>query len=200
MSKINRRAFLKSTAGLVALASFDLANFGCASTKTQPMVSRQPPRGANERLNVAIIGMGGRSSAHIGGFGAKNNCRIVYVCDPDMTRAKAAIEKVRKVNDEVDPQAVQDLRRVLDDRDVDVVSIATPNHWHSLASIWAMQAGKDVYVEKPLSHNLSEGRRVVQIAQHTGRMLQHGSQMRSNSGIINGLKFIQSGALGKIKV
>src|SRR5262249_30181067 len=143
---------------------------------------------------------GGRSSAHLSHFTTKENCLITHVCDPDTAHASAAIEKARKSNDGVDPVFVQDLRRILDDKSVDIVSIATCNHWHSLAAIWAMQAGKDVYVEKPLSHNLSEGRRVVQVAERTKRACQHGSQMRSNSAIIDALAYVRSGALGQIQI
>src|SRR4051812_32028494 len=110
MSKINRRAFLKSTAGLVALATLDLTNLNCASSN-QSMVRRRPPKGANERINVAVLGLGGRGPVHISNLGAKENCRIVYVCDPDSARASAAIEKARTSNDGEEPKFVQDLRR-----------------------------------------------------------------------------------------
>src|SRR3954465_177787 len=152
MTHLNRRAFLKSTSGLVALAALDLANLHCDVHNTRPAVARTP-KGPNERLNVAVIGLGGRSSAHLPKFGVHNNCRITYVCDPDAATANTAIERARSSNAGVDPRFERDLRRVLDDRDVDIVTVATCNHWHSLAGIWAMQAGKDVYVEKPLSHN-----------------------------------------------
>src|SRR5437879_1539409 len=155
MPMLNRRAFLKSTAGLVALATLDLANLNCASSN-QPFSLRRPPKGPSERLHVAVIGLGMRGAVHINNLGAKENCRIMYACDPDTARAQPAIDKARESNGGTEPRFVQDLRRVFDDRDVDVVAIAACNHWHSLAAIWAMQAGKDVYVEKPLSHNLTE--------------------------------------------
>jgi predicted dehydrogenase len=202
MTQLNRRAFLKSTSGLVALAALDLANLHCdVHRPEQPAIARVP-KGPNERLNVAVIGLGGRSSAHLSKFGPKNNCRITHVCDPDTALAQTAIDRARAANGEGVPDAryVRDLRRIFDDRNVDLVTIATCNHWHSLAAIWAMQAGKDVYVEKPLSHNLSEGRRVVQVGERTGRICQHGSQMRSNPGITEAMAFLHEGHLGKVIV
>ena len=198
---INRRAFLKSTAGLVALATLDLGLPGCTSSGTREKQSAlRPPMSGDEQLNVAVIGLGMRGPTHIGNLGAKNNCRILYVCDADTARAQAGLDKARTSNDGVEAKFEQDIRCVLDDKDVHIVSIATCNHWHSLAAIWAMQAGKDVYVEKPLSHNLSEGRRVVQVAENTRRVCQHGSQMRSSQAIIEAVKFVRDGKLGKIDV
>jgi predicted dehydrogenase len=197
MHQLNRRAFLKSTAGLIALATLDLTNLNCASSNTS---SPRAARGANNRLNVAVLGLGMRGPVHINNLGAKENCRIMYVCDADTARAQAAIDKARTSNDGFEPRFVQDLRQILDDREVDIVTVAAPNHWHSLAAIWAMQAGKDVYVEKPISHNLLEGRRVLQVAAKTQRVCQHGSQMRSNPAIIEALSFVRGGALGKMLV
>lgn len=199
MSTLNRRAFLKSTSGLLALAALDLANLRCTESK-QPMILPLVPKGANERINVAVIGLGGRSSSHLGAFGVKNNCRITHVCDPDTDKASTAIERARTSNGGIDPLYVRDLRRIFDNRTVDVVTIATCNHWHSLAAVWAMAAGKDVYVEKPLSHNLSEGRRVVEMAERTGRLCQHGSQMRSNPGIRDAIAWLHEGNLGRMLV
>src|SRR5207253_8447618 len=143
MAKVNRRKFLRSTAGLLALAGLDLANLNCAGTRES---SSRAPRGANERINVAVIGLGMRGPVHIRNLGAAANCRIVYVCDADTARAQTGIDRGRESNDGAEPRFEQDLRRILDDRDVDVVTVATPNHWHSPAAMLAMLAGKDVYV------------------------------------------------------
>jgi predicted dehydrogenase len=97
-----------------------------------------------------------------------------------------------------EPNYVQDMRRVFDDKNIDAVSIATPNHWHSLATIWAVQAGKDVYVEKPVSHNVSEGRRMVEAARKYGKIVQTGTQCRSHKGIQDAVEFLRAGKLGKI--
>lgn len=201
--KINRRKFIKSTGGLLALAALDLSNFNCAGIDSHEQVySFRPPKGPNERLNVAVIGLGGRSSSHLGQFNAQKNCRITHICDPDTAKAEQAMGRARNSNGEgvPDPIFVQDLRRVFDDKDVDVISIASCNHWHALASIWAMQAGKDVYAEKPISHNLSEGRRIVQTVQRTGRIFQSGTQMRSNAALVESMAYVQSGALGKVQL
>src|SRR5262249_37248079 len=98
------------------------------------------------------------------------------------------------------PTCVQDVRRALDDKNLDVISVATPNHWHSLITIWACQAGKDVYVEKPLSHNINEGRRCIEPARRYGRMVQHGTQQRSSSSRANEIAAVQSGKYGRLLV
>jgi predicted dehydrogenase len=200
MTQLNRRAFLKSTSGLMALAALDLANLHCDVHTERPAVARAP-KGPNEQLNVAVIGLGGRSSAHLSKFGPRNNCRITHLCDPDTATVQTAIDRARAANaGGPDARFVGDMRRIFDDPNVDIVTVATCNHWHSLAAIWAMQAGKDVYVEKPLSHNLSEGRRVVQVAERTRRVCQHGSQMRSNPSISEAFAFLHQGGLGKLIV
>ena len=96
------------------------------------------------------------------------------------------------------PPVVQDIRRLLDDKEIDAISIATPNHWHALAAIWACQAGKHVYVEKPVSHNVSEGRRIVEAARKYDRIVQTGTQCRSHQGIQDAIAFLRSGKLGQI--
>src|SRR5207237_3229861 len=115
---------------------------------------------------------------------------VAYVCDADRELAEELAEAVEKQQGRR-PKAVQDLRVVFDDKSVDTVSIAAPNHWHALAAIWAMQAGKDVYVEKPVSHNVSEGRRIVQVSRKTGRICKGGTQYRSrgaNSAVCESLR------------
>jgi len=195
MRNIDRRKFMKSTAGILSLAALDLAKG--ANAQEQPPAGEPPaaPRGANERLNVAVIGLGSRGSgSHINPYNARANCQITYLCDPDTAQARRAQGNVPGA------QFVQDMRRVFDDRSVDVVSIATCNHWHSLAAIWAMQAGKDVYVEKPLSHNIHEGRMVVETMNRTHRICQVGTQMRSNQAIIEATEYLRSGALGRVLI
>src|SRR5204863_8333434 len=129
---LTRRRVLRSAAGLAAIDAFDLANFGCASPMQAAARAR---RGGHGRLNVAVIGLGGRSSSHLTHFNTKSNCLITHICDPDTARANAALDKARTSNDGAEALFEQDLRRVLDDKDVDIVSIATCNHWHSLAAI-----------------------------------------------------------------
>src|SRR4029077_20182505 len=112
---------------------------------------------------------------------------------------KNRVEEIKKQTGKA-PQYVADLRQVMDDHSINIVSIATPNHWHALAAIWALQAGKDVYVEKPVSHNVSEGRRIVQAARKHKRICQTGTQCRSMTGTRQAMEFLHDGKLGKVKV
>ena len=156
-------------------------------------------RSANERLGVAVMGVRGRGGSHISAFAGRRDTEILYVCDVDAAVGQKRAKEIEKRQGRV-PAVEQDLRRVLEDTRVDIVSIATPNHWHSLAAIWSMQAGKDVYVEKPISHNVSEGRRVVEAAEKYRRICQTGTQCRSNSGMIAAMDFLHAGGIGRVKV
>lgn len=157
-------------------------------------------KSANETVRVAVLGVNGRGRSHINGFLSVPNCEIAAICDPDQNVGYTkGVENVHKQTGKK-PTYYQDLRQVMDDDSIDIVSIATPNHWHSLAAIWAMQAGKDVYVEKPVSHNIREGRVMVDVARKEGRVCQAGTQIRSNPGVIEGIKFLREGGLGKLKV
>jgi predicted dehydrogenase len=155
--------------------------------------------GANERINVAVCGIKGRGASHIGGHGRQKNVVISHLVDPD-SRLFQGRKKFVQSKFKNTPDCVQDVRKVLDNKDVDVISIATPNHWHSLMSIWACQAGKDVYVEKPLSHNIFEGRKLVEAAQKYKRIVQHGTQNRSLRKWSDLAKEIASGKNGKLEV
>src|SRR5207302_6741788 len=134
--------------------------------------------------------------------GRKDNkeTMITYVVDVDSAIGNKRCDEIEKKQDGVRPKFVEDMRKMLEDQNVDIVTIATPNHWHSLAAIWAMQAGKDVYVEKPVSHNVSEGRRVVEAARKYNKICETGTQCRSNPGMRQAIEFVQSGKLGKVKV
>ena len=149
----------------------------------------------NEKLSVAVIGVRGRGRAHAQAFHKRDDCFISYICDADESIGPEEAEKY-----DSKPKCVADMRRIFDDKSVDIVSVATPNHWHSLAAIWAMQAGKDVYVEKPLSHNIGEGRRMVQVARKYDRICQGGTQYRSVGTNRATAKYIAEGKLGKIKL
>ena len=150
-------------------------------------------RGANERFTVGSIGCSGRGIA-IGEELRKLGARIAYACDFDLDRAENA-----KKHLEAD-QAVADLRRILDDRAVDAVAISAPNHWHAPAAILAFQAGKHVYVEKPCSHNIAEGRRMIEAARRTGMVMQVGSQIRGTKAFQEGIAMVHEGAVGKVLV
>jgi predicted dehydrogenase len=190
---LHRRDFLKGSAALAGAGL--LGNMAQAAPEAQA----NAPRGANERLNVAVLGVNGRGKDHIGGFAGKHNCVVTHLCDVDSAVFASAAQRVNKAQGSM-PTYVQDLRRIMDNKDIHIVSIATPNHWHALAAIWAMQAGKDVYVEKPVSHNVSEGRRIVEVARRTNKICQAGTQIRSSGGVAEAIEFLKSGKLGKLQV
>ncbi|WP_394990152.1 Gfo/Idh/MocA family protein [Emticicia sp.] len=153
--------------------------------------------GANDRMRVAVIGINGRGKDHISGFMKQDNVEVATLCDVDnvvlQSGAKAFEEKYNKK-----VQTEQDLRKVYEDKTIDAVSIATPNHWHALAAIWACQAGKDVYVEKPACHNLFEGRKLIEAATKYNRIVQHGVQLRSSVAMQEAIKHLRDGLIGKV--
>src|SRR5881396_3677163 len=172
MSNITRRRFLEDSILAAAAAA-------TASIPAPVMAGEERAVSANDKIAVAIIGCGIRGKQHADELARLSDCEIAYVCDPDRDRA-AEVAAALVTKNRPQPKAIQDLRVILDDKSVAAVFIATPNHWHALAAIWAMQAGKDVYVEKPVSHNISEGRRIVRAARKLNRICQGGTQNRSN--------------------
>lgn len=176
--KFNRRDFMMMAAAAPALAHPVLA-------------------GANDRINAAVIGVRGRGREHIAALAKQPNCAITTICDVDLAQAARGQALVEQLQGKK-PQIVQDLRRVFDDKQIDVVGIATPNHWHALATIWACQAGKDVYVEKPASHNIWEGQRMVDAARKYQRMVQIGMQAHSIEHYRRGIDLVHQGAIGKV--
>ena len=194
MSPFNRREFLQQSAGISAiLAGMSRGDFLSAA---EPATAARRV-GANDTLRVAVVGVNGRGMSHVGGFNNVNGCEIVTICDCDeavIGKAMKAIEGKRGKA----PKFEKDIRKVMDDKTIDIVAIATPNHWHSLAAIWAMQAGKDVYVEKPVSHNVREGRIVVETARKLGKICQAGTQSRSMPGMREAMAYMHEGHLGKI--
>lgn len=182
MSELNRRTFFGTAAGAVASAS---------------LAARVSARGANDTIQAAVLGLNGRGKAHISGFMGTEGVKVSVLCDPDQeVLEKRAGEFEKKYG--YRPATETDLRKVYDRKDVDVVGIATPNHWHALAAIWACQAGKDVYVEKPGSHNIFEGRKMVEAAHKYDRIVQHGVQLRSAPAIREAVEHLRNGAIGKV--
>jgi predicted dehydrogenase len=155
--------------------------------------------GANDTVRIAVAGLNGRGSAHVDEFSKMAGVAVTTLVDPDTRTFEKRIRQVESHGGRT-PSAVQDIRRALDDKNIDVVSIATPNHWHALMTIWACQAGKDVYVEKPCSHNIHEGRIAVEAARRHQRIVQHGTQSRSNSDWALAAAAIASGKLGKLRI
>ena len=152
---------------------------------------------ANDRVRVAVLGVHGRGQDHIAGIQKLPDAEVALLCDPDMRVAEErAGQFAAKYGRR--PKIEQDLRRVFDNKEIDAVTIATPNHWHTLAAIWACQAGKDVYVEKPMSHNIWEGRRLVEAAHKYNRIVQHGVQLRSSEAIQEAVAHLRKGAIGKV--
>jgi predicted dehydrogenase len=173
MTQITRRTFTKSVA---------------AATMLSPLAN---VRGANNDIRVGVCGMGGRGTGAAGQYQKLSDARVVAVCDPDPSR----VEKAKSRNKGA--EGYTDIRKMLENKDIDAVVVSTCNHWHSLGGIWACQAGKDVYVEKPISHNIWEGRQLVKAARKYDRMVQGGTQQRSDPVQAEIKAYIASGAIGK---
>jgi hypothetical protein len=197
MRFLSRRDFLQSSAALGAALA------GLRSARGEPFADKEEATNkgdVNSQLRVAVIGVhapSGRGMSHVSGFAGKNNCIVATICDVDSAVVAGAIRAADKAQQQ-EPKFEQDLRRVMEDKSIDIVTIATPNHWHALAAIWAMQAGKDVYVEKPVSHNVSEGRRIVEAARKYNKICQTGTQSRSSKGMRDAMAYLHEGHLGKV--
>ncbi len=153
--------------------------------------------GANDRVNMGIIGLGGRGRYHVGAYSRIPESQIVALCDVNQEARERSSATVVKAGGQK-PAEFEDMRKLFEDKSVDAVSMATPNHWHSLGTIWACQAGKDVYCEKPASHNIWEGRKMVEAARKYNRMVQIGSQSRSMPGVIKAMQLLKEGVIGKV--
>lgn len=195
MNPFSRRRFLEQSM-LSTAAAMALAHQRSGAAEPQPPTSFGP----NDTIQVAVVGAGGRGQSHIDGFAGKPGTVVTHICDCDEKAGQRSCESAAEKQGGRKPVWVKDVRKLLDDPSVHAVSIATPNHWHALGAIWAIQAGKDVYVEKPVSHNVLEGRRVVQAARKHQRMVQTGTQSRSNPGMREAMAFIHSGGIGEVSV
>ena len=188
MNTTSRRKFLQTSA------------VGAASTFAAPAFLRG--QNLNEKVRVAIVGMGGRANAHAESLvdlekESIAGVELAGVCDCDEAKRRSA-EEVWGERSGHKIETYDDMRRVLDDSSIDAVTFATPNHWHSLNVIWGCQAGKDVYVEKPGSHNIFEGRKMVEAARKYDRIVQHGTQCRSSHNIIEGIEKLHEGVIGDV--
>ncbi len=187
-----RRDFIKeSTLGAAGIV---IGGIGFSSKSYASVI------GSNERVNLAVVGIRGQGLAHINNYcSLKNskNIRIKTICDADEQlfdeRSKVIIDKTGEK-----PSTEWDMRKVFDDKDIDAVSIATPNHWHALSTIWACQSGKHVYVEKPVSHNIFEGRKMVEAARKYNVRVQTGCQFRSDNNVMQAIKFLHDGGIGDV--
>jgi predicted dehydrogenase len=189
MKRIDRRGFLdrsgKTGLGLAAGITI-LANAG--SVRGAP---------ANEKVSLGLIGTGGRGSNLAAGFAERGDCQFVCLADPDTNR-REALKKNLATKQATAPRDVSDLRKLLDDKSVDAVIVATPDHWHALAAVWACQAGKDVYVEKPPTHSAWEGQKMIEAAKKYNRVIEVGTQNRSAEYNKLAKQYIVDGKLGKI--
>jgi len=170
---------------------------GVAAAFAAPMIMPSNVLGANDRVRVAVLGINGRGRSHVKGFMGLDNVEVVTLCDPDLKIAEQRASEFKETYGKK-VAVEQDLRNVFDDKDIDVVSIASTNHWHALSTIWACQAGKDVYVEKPGSHNIWEGRKMVEAAAKYDRIVQHGVQLRSSKALQQAVQHLRDGVIGDV--
>ncbi|MCO5234717.1 MAG: Gfo/Idh/MocA family oxidoreductase [Chitinophagaceae bacterium] len=190
--KNSRREFIKKSTMAGAGLTVGAMGFSAKSYAAIP--------GANERINLAVIGIHGQGQTHINSWCAlktSRNVRLKTLCDADeqwfAPRAKTVADKTGEK-----PLTEWDMRKVFDDKDIDAVSFATPNHWHALGTIWACQAGKHVYVEKPASHDVWEGRKMIEAARKYDRRVQVGFQNRSFANVMEAMKFLHDGGIGDV--
>src|SRR5205809_1195848 len=174
-----RRQFVKAAAAAIATSQF-------------------PILGANDRINVGIVGLGGRGTDHIEYYSQlDSDARIAALCDVNQSARERAVATVKKAKG-YQPKEYPDMRALFDSKDIDAVSLPLPNHWHALATIWACQAGKDVYVEKPACHNIFEGERMVAAARRYNRVVQGGMQRRSITHKKRAVELLRKGVIGDI--
>jgi predicted dehydrogenase len=153
--------------------------------------------GANDRINVAVVGFGGRAHDLVPAFGSLADCRVAAICDVDQAHAAAGVEfAAQRLGSK--PVAYQDIRKLLENKEIDAIAVSACNHWHALATVWGCQAGKDVYVEKPASHNIWEGRRMVEAARKYKRIVQVGMQGRSIEHKKRAIELLHQGVIGKV--
>ncbi len=182
MSRLNRRHFLGTSAGAAVALSTRRRSFG------------QSP---NEKMSVAVIGTGGRGQEHMGAFLEDQRTEIAAIVDADEERAVRSANVIEQRQGKR-PAIHSDMRRVFDDKSISAISTATPNHWHALCGLWAMQSGKDAYIEKPICHNIVEGAALVAASAKYGRVCQVGTQCRSSNAVRSAVEFVQNGGIGTV--
>ncbi len=175
---MDRRQFLMGSAAALGAAS---SVFGAAG----------------DTVRVACVGIGGRGRDHINGYSKLPNVEIAAICDVDDSHIANGLNQIEKLG-KPKPQTFKDIRKLLENKDIDAISIATPNHWHTLMAVWACQAGKDVYVEKPCSHNIFEAKQIVAAARKYDRMVQQGSQIRSSKAVQEAVQKMREGLIGDV--
>jgi predicted dehydrogenase len=167
------------------------------ATAAAVAASQQKSVAANDKIDVAVIGLGGRGGNHMDYYSKIPDANIVALCDVNQAALERGQARVEKATGKK-PKGYADMRQVFDDKEVQAVSMPVPNHWHALATIWACQAGKDVYIEKPACHNVFEGQQMIAAARKYGRMVQIGSQSRSIDHKIKAIRLLHEGIIGKV--
>jgi predicted dehydrogenase len=194
----SRRSFLRTAATGAVFAAVSPVAIG--GEHVMPTVIPEGAKGANDRVRIAVLGVYGRGknlTEEIMGLSKSANVEVVGLCDPDMIiLEERAAEFEKKYGKKVHIE--QDFRKTYDDQSIDAVVLATPNHWHALQAIWACQAGKDVYVEKPATHNIYEGKKMIEAAYKYNRIVQHGVQLRSSVAIREAVKHLEDGLIGRV--
>ncbi len=185
MKTVHRREFIKSSAGAAAAGTLSL------TLKAPSLAS------PNDTVRVAVVGLRGQGGAHINAYAKMPKVEIVALCDVDEAQLARRLKEMESKGLKK-PKTFVDIRKLLEDQTIDAISIATPNHWHSLMGIWACQAGKDVYVEKPCSHTFWEGRKLVEAARKYNRIVQHGTNSRSTVALREAMQKLQEGLIGEV--
>jgi predicted dehydrogenase len=184
---MDRRAFISNSSAVTA---------GAITSAALPKES-YAKRSPNDTINVAVVGIRSRGQSHYEGFQRLPNVEVKYVVDVDENLLATIVPKLKEKCGG-NPKSVVDLRDILDDKDLDIVAIATPDHWHALQTIWSCQAGKDVYCEKPVCHNIWEGRKMVEAARKYNRIVATGTQSRSDLVAQEAVKMMHNGVIGKL--
>ena len=219
-NQLTRRSLLKGSLYTAAALGMPMAGQVWGKSTKATGTAGDGVAGANEDLRIAVIGLNGRGKSHTDAYTKMKGVRLVALCDADEAVLRNEVDRLNKgpsksttkptskpasagnerANKPLKLDLFTDLRKLLDSKDIDAISIATPNHWHALMAIWGVQAGKDVYVEKPVSHNVWEGRKIVEASRKYNKIVQAGTQSRSSESIREAFEWIKAGNLGKIQV
>lgn len=185
MEKITRRSFIRQSTAVAA---------GISAAAALPWSTRARAAGVNNDIRIAVIGLGGQGRYHVKSYKAMKGVRVVALCDPDRERMQEAAELLgeQKVDKYID------CRKLLEDKDIDAVSTASCNHWHAPVTVWGCEAGKDVFVEKPVCHTIWEGQQMIKAARKYNRIVQSGMQLRSDKGVGEAFQWLHEGNLGKM--
>ncbi|MDR2171780.1 MAG: Gfo/Idh/MocA family oxidoreductase [Planctomycetaceae bacterium] len=197
ITTISRRRFIEdSMITAMAIGSAGLLN--PTAIAQEPDADTNLTVAENDKIGIALIGAGSRAGDHINGYKKNKYVKILYVCDPDTSRTNARCNEIER-NFGYRPKALADFREALEDKNVAAISGATTNHWHALAAVWGLQAGKHVFMEKPLTHNIHEGKAITAAAKKYKLVFQTGTQCRSAKNVQDVIKYVHDGGIGEVK-